>query len=112
MSYVSHIRLDFHASKWAQISQSARLARRYFADMFSIVVFTDTYILGSGLREGSIAKPIAIPKKKTLSGIGKDRDEAFPFWEQYGMQFLLTHSYLILSSQFVYCCLQDHQDSY
>lgn len=37
---------------------------------------------GSGLRHGAIAKPIALTQKKTLSGIGKDRDEAFPFWDQ------------------------------
>ena len=38
---------------------------------------------GSGLRHGSISRPLAIPQKKTLSGLGKDRDEAFPFWDQY-----------------------------
>lgn len=37
---------------------------------------------GSGLRQGAIAKPLAIPQKKNLSGLGKDRDEAFPFWDQ------------------------------
>ncbi len=37
---------------------------------------------GSGLRHGAIAKPVTIIQKKTLSGIGKDRDEAFPFWDQ------------------------------
>ena len=31
---------------------------------------------GSGLRHGSISRPLAIPQKKTLSGLGKDRDEA------------------------------------
>ncbi|EJC97880.1 uncharacterized protein FOMMEDRAFT_171290 [Fomitiporia mediterranea MF3/22] len=36
---------------------------------------------GSGLRQGSISRPLAIPQKKTLSGLGKDRDEAFPFWD-------------------------------
>ncbi|TFK80885.1 hypothetical protein K466DRAFT_667450 [Polyporus arcularius HHB13444] len=36
---------------------------------------------GSGLRHGAIAKPVTIIQKKTLSGIGKDRDEAFPFWD-------------------------------
>ncbi|PAV17031.1 ribosome biogenesis [Pyrrhoderma noxium] len=36
---------------------------------------------GSGLRHGSISKPLAIPQKKTLSGLGKDRDDAFPFWD-------------------------------
>ena len=37
---------------------------------------------GTGLRSGSISRPISIPQKRTLSGIGKDRDEAFPFWDQ------------------------------
>ncbi|KAK2465263.1 hypothetical protein APHAL10511_002617 [Amanita phalloides] len=36
---------------------------------------------GNGLREGSIARPLAIPQKRTLAGVGKDRDEAFPFWD-------------------------------
>ncbi|KAK7056910.1 hypothetical protein VNI00_002628 [Paramarasmius palmivorus] len=36
---------------------------------------------GTGLRQGAIAKPIAITQKKTLAGLGKDRDEAFPFWD-------------------------------
>ncbi|KAJ7212006.1 hypothetical protein GGX14DRAFT_621256 [Mycena pura] len=36
---------------------------------------------GNGLRQGAIARPLAIPQKKTLAGLGKDRDEAFPFWD-------------------------------
>ncbi|KAJ8456872.1 hypothetical protein ONZ51_g11865 [Trametes cubensis] len=36
---------------------------------------------GTGLRNGAIAKPITVTQKKTLAGIGKDRDEAFPFWD-------------------------------
>ncbi|KAH0832045.1 ATP synthase regulation protein NCA2-domain-containing protein [Lanmaoa asiatica] len=36
---------------------------------------------GTGLRKGAINKPLAIPPKKNLSGLGKDRDEAFPFWD-------------------------------
>ncbi|KIY63398.1 hypothetical protein CYLTODRAFT_458153 [Cylindrobasidium torrendii FP15055 ss-10] len=36
---------------------------------------------GSGLRNGAISRPITVAQKKTLSGIGKDRDEAFPFWD-------------------------------
>jgi nucleolar protein TMA23 len=36
---------------------------------------------GNGLRNGSISRPISIPQKRTLAGIGKDRDEAFPFWD-------------------------------
>jgi hypothetical protein len=38
---------------------------------------------GTGLRQGAISRPLAIPQKKNLSGLGKDRDEAFPFWDQY-----------------------------
>ncbi|KAH8989656.1 hypothetical protein EDB86DRAFT_3080916 [Lactarius hatsudake] len=36
---------------------------------------------GTGLRNGSISRPISVPQKRTLAGIGKDRDEAFPFWD-------------------------------
>ncbi|KAJ7069690.1 hypothetical protein C8F01DRAFT_1113613 [Mycena amicta] len=36
---------------------------------------------GTGLRQGAIVRPLAIPQKKTLAGLGKDRDEAFPFWD-------------------------------
>lgn len=36
---------------------------------------------GSGLRKGAISRPITVTQKKNLSGIGKDRDEAFPFWD-------------------------------
>ncbi|KAF9543302.1 hypothetical protein CPC08DRAFT_649937, partial [Agrocybe pediades] len=36
---------------------------------------------GTGLRDGAISRPIAIPQKKNLAGLGKDRDEAFPFWD-------------------------------
>ncbi|KAF8339970.1 uncharacterized protein EI90DRAFT_2907160 [Cantharellus anzutake] len=36
---------------------------------------------GTGLRPGGISKPITVVQKKTLAGVGKDRDEAFPFWE-------------------------------
>ena len=37
---------------------------------------------GSGLRKDAISRPLAIPQKKSLAGLGKDRDEAFPFWDQ------------------------------
>lgn len=37
---------------------------------------------GTGLRQGAISRPLAIHQKKTLAGLGKDRDEAFPFWDQ------------------------------
>ncbi|KAI9465577.1 hypothetical protein BJY52DRAFT_1113439 [Lactarius psammicola] len=36
---------------------------------------------GTGLRNGSISRPVSIPQKRNLAGIGKDRDEAFPFWD-------------------------------
>ncbi|OJA12091.1 hypothetical protein AZE42_03443 [Rhizopogon vesiculosus] len=36
---------------------------------------------GTGLRSGAIDRPLAIPPKRNLSGVGKDRDEAFPFWD-------------------------------
>ncbi|KAJ7095780.1 hypothetical protein B0H15DRAFT_774427, partial [Mycena belliarum] len=36
---------------------------------------------GTGLRQGAISRPLAIPQKKSLAGLGKDRDEAFPFWD-------------------------------
>jgi len=36
---------------------------------------------GSGLRHGAINRPVVVTQKKTLSGVGKDRDEAFPFWD-------------------------------
>ncbi|ORX37064.1 hypothetical protein BD324DRAFT_624651 [Kockovaella imperatae] len=36
---------------------------------------------GSALKQGHSTRPLAVVKKKTLSGIGKDRDEAIPFWD-------------------------------
>ncbi|KAF9267331.1 hypothetical protein L218DRAFT_920052 [Marasmius fiardii PR-910] len=36
---------------------------------------------GTGLRQGAITRPIAITQKKSLAGVGKDRDEDFPFWD-------------------------------
>ncbi|PPQ76623.1 hypothetical protein CVT24_011327, partial [Panaeolus cyanescens] len=36
---------------------------------------------GTALRQGALVRPLAIPQKKTLAGLGKDRDEAFPFWD-------------------------------
>ncbi|EKM79463.1 hypothetical protein AGABI1DRAFT_128615 [Agaricus bisporus var. burnettii JB137-S8] len=40
---------------------------------------------GTGLRQDSIIRPLAIPQKRTLAGLGKDRDEAFPFWDQFSL---------------------------
>lgn len=37
---------------------------------------------GTGLRDGAISRPITVAQKKNLAGLGKDRDEAFPFWDQ------------------------------
>ncbi|KAI0036510.1 hypothetical protein K488DRAFT_35757, partial [Vararia minispora EC-137] len=36
---------------------------------------------GKALRSGAISRPIAVPQKRNLAGVGKDRDEAFPFWD-------------------------------
>lgn len=36
---------------------------------------------GTGLRHGAISRPVTLAQKKNLAGIGKDRDEAFPFWD-------------------------------
>ncbi|KAG2338508.1 hypothetical protein BDR05DRAFT_969208 [Suillus weaverae] len=36
---------------------------------------------GTGLRTGAIDRPLTIPQKRNLAGVGKDRDEAFPFWD-------------------------------
>ena len=35
------------------------------------------------LKHGHATRPLPVVQKKTLSGIGKDRDEAVPFWDQY-----------------------------
>jgi nucleolar protein TMA23 len=45
---------------------------------------------GKGLRDGAISRPITLSQKKTLAGLGKDRDEAFPFWDQSVVKFLST----------------------
>lgn len=42
---------------------------------------------GTGLRQDALIRPLAIPQKRTLSGLGKDRDEAFPFWDQFRLFF-------------------------
>ncbi|EJD45661.1 hypothetical protein AURDEDRAFT_184598 [Auricularia subglabra TFB-10046 SS5] len=36
---------------------------------------------GTALREGAITRPLLVSQKKSLSGLGKDRDEAYPFWD-------------------------------
>ncbi|RXK36256.1 hypothetical protein M231_06459 [Tremella mesenterica] len=36
---------------------------------------------GTALKHGHATRPLAIVQKKTLSGVGKDRDEAVPFWD-------------------------------
>ena len=53
---------------------------------------------GTGLRQGAISRPLAIPQKKTLAGLGKDRDEAFPFWDQWA---LTTKSFVELAEKYV-----------
>jgi hypothetical protein len=42
---------------------------------------------GKALRDGAISRPLIVAQKKNLSGVGKDRDEAFPFWDQCVIQF-------------------------
>ncbi|KAJ9103362.1 hypothetical protein QFC19_004461 [Naganishia cerealis] len=36
---------------------------------------------GTALKHGHVTRPLAVVQKKTLSGVGKDRDEAVPFWD-------------------------------
>lgn len=38
--------------------------------------------LPPALKNGHATRPIPVVQKKTLSGIGKDRDESIPFWDQ------------------------------
>jgi len=58
---------------------------------------------GTGLREGAISRPVTVSQKKTLAGVGKDRDDAFPFWDQFSLIFyssklnLLTKASSIVS---------------
>lgn len=47
---------------------------------------------GTALREGALARPLSIPQKRTLAGVGKDRDEAFPFWDQLRIYLDVLHS--------------------
>jgi nucleolar protein TMA23 len=53
---------------------------------------------GTGLRQGAISRPLAIPQKKTLAGLGKERDEAFPFWDQRVLS--ATEFFLLLTTMF------------
>ena len=58
---------------------------------------------GNGLRQGSISRPLAIPQKRNLAGLGKDRDEAFPFWDQLSVStafYLLKTNFIIYFSVF------------
>ncbi|KAF9483452.1 hypothetical protein BDN70DRAFT_873728 [Pholiota conissans] len=57
---------------------------------------------GTGLREGAISRPIAISQKKNLAGLGKDRDEAFPFWD---------HLFSAAAKSIVVKCLSDDEDA-
>lgn len=56
---------------------------------------------GTGLRPGAISRPLAIPQKKTLAGLGKDRDEAFPFWD---------HLFSAAAKSIQIKCLSDDDD--
>lgn len=42
---------------------------------------------GSGLRAGSVARPIVASQKRDSRGLGKDRDDHFEFWDQYVIPF-------------------------
>ncbi|KAF8195451.1 hypothetical protein BJ912DRAFT_847353 [Pholiota molesta] len=57
---------------------------------------------GTGLREGAISRPLAIAQKKNLAGLGKDRDEAFPFWD---------HLFSAAAKSIVVKCLSDDEDN-
>lgn len=49
---------------------------------------------GSGLRQGAIHRPIAAPLKVSQGGVGKDKVEAFAFWEQYVLLSILIIMFL------------------
>lgn len=34
------------------------------------------------LKQGHATRPLAVVQKRNLGGIGRDRDEAVPFWDQ------------------------------
>lgn len=36
----------------------------------------------AALKAGHATRPLAVVRKKNLGGIGKDRDEAVPFWDK------------------------------
>ncbi|OWZ74865.1 hypothetical protein C365_06532 [Cryptococcus neoformans Bt85] len=50
---------------------------------------------GTALKNGHATRPLAVVQKKTLSGIGKDRDEAVPFWDHI---FAATAANLLIPS--------------
>lgn len=50
---------------------------------------------GHPLKTGGRARPVVIAQKKTLGGIGKDRDESFAFWDQYVIASLLLRTRLL-----------------
>ncbi|KAF8501060.1 hypothetical protein F5888DRAFT_1632849 [Russula emetica] len=56
---------------------------------------------GSGLRKGAISRPVTVTQKKNLAGIGKDRDEAFPFWD---------HLYTVAASAIQIECFSSDDD--
>ncbi|KAI0052699.1 hypothetical protein FA95DRAFT_1553357 [Auriscalpium vulgare] len=57
---------------------------------------------GTGLRPGAMSRPLTIPQKRTLAGVGKDRDEAFPFWD---------HLYSAAANAIRINVLSDEEDS-
>lgn len=52
------------------------------------------------LKNGHATRPLAVVQKKTLSGIGKDRDEAVPFWDQY-VCYLMDVNLVLTKSQHI-----------
>lgn len=56
---------------------------------------------GKALREGAISRPVVVAQRKSLAGVGKDRDEAFPFWDQCAYLHACARTYAkILNSVF------------
>jgi hypothetical protein len=88
LEYLQHLLLSKSVKEGFSELQSGSVTRSVtrseFAKMFGARVLQSQGWQGDGsaLRPGAIIKPLAIPQKRTLAGVGKDRDEAFPFWDQ------------------------------
>jgi hypothetical protein len=46
------------------------------------LIILPLFMTHTALQQGHISRPIAVVQKKTMSGVGKDRDEAVPFWDK------------------------------